>query len=161
MDSTSRNLFFHLFEVNPVSKGGGNYGLIFLYRSKNKFFHIYKERYKDFKEDYIFATPISSHSYTNFCVVSDTSSKLVLCVNWIRSFQSRNTSQKMLKIILSCTKPSSRRRMQQSRLTRAVSGRQFTRHDNERLLGKKQIHIEMRGVMRLYKYETTWLKEGL
>lgn len=58
MDKAYVNIFFHLFEINLLSKKKGS-GIVSIYRFKNKIFHVYADSWKGFKEHYFIVFPLT------------------------------------------------------------------------------------------------------
>lgn len=95
MESTFLNLFFHLFEVNPLSKSRGS-GLVSLRRLRNDIFRVYIESWKNWKRIIYLVLPLSPLAHNEFCTVSSSSSVPPIYFDRRRWFLSSNhLSQKV------------------------------------------------------------------
>lgn len=73
MGQTSRNLFFHLFEVCLSSKGVVGHMFVFLRRAQNQISRVYVDSWKYFKPNYFLAKLLSPLTHEEFWFVSPNS----------------------------------------------------------------------------------------
>lgn len=97
MGLASNNLLFHLFEVNPVSKGDKRYVIVSIRCVKCKVLCVYTKSWKSFKTDYFLTTPFYLIAHVELCVVLTPYVEMATCINYRRRFRSPHHFSKKAK----------------------------------------------------------------